>query len=433
MSRFLLVLFLFLSVTVFSQNYKVIDTADYSERSAFVKDFKMHNELFIKELKNTYSGKVSKDLSKIYKGFEDVFVEEINDKNFTFKSGLENFIQDIISDLRKNNSNVPEKIRVLISKNNYPNAFCLADGTFVINMGLFNWTENKDQMASIISHELAHNILKHNLKLHVKSINENIESVNQVKNIKEQKYNTSSKAFNFLKNQLYEKSELKRKHEVQADSLGYVLYKNAHFKNIEYINALQNMVEFDTISPNEIKMETYKKLFDLPNQKFNENWLKNEDFTSYNYNGFKEKIDKDSIASHPEMTNRIDKLKSLFKELDKDEKATIGDENFKKIRLVTKMEILPNFYHSEEIGLGIYVVMQFLQEDATLENTEYYKEWIGKYFEKIYEARKTYKLNRYIDVVNPKNHNKSYQQFLSFIWNLKLNEIKTIADYYLKK
>lgn len=433
MIRFFGALCLFTSSTIVGQNYKVIDTADYTERSAFVKEFKQHNALFMKDIKTNYSGKTAKDLLKIYKEFEDIFVEEVNDKNFTFKSGLENFIQDIISDLRKSNSNVPDKIRVLISKNNYPNAFCLADGTFVINMGLFNWTENKDQMASIIAHELAHNILKHNLKLQVKAIAENRGNTSEIQQIKEQKFNKSSKAFEYLKNQLYEKSELKRKHEVEADSLGYILYKNAKFKEPEFVNALRNLVEFDTISPIEIKIETYKNLFDLPAQKFNEAWLKTEDFTAYNYDGYKEKIDKDSIASHPETADRILKLKSFFKELEQEQKATTNNVEYNNIKNIARMEILPNFFHLEEFGVGIYAGMHFVQESENSDKNVYYKEWLGKYFEKIYQARKEYKLNRYVDVVNPKDQNKSYQLFLNFIWNLKLDEIKNIADYYTKK
>lgn len=422
-----------LFTTNFSQNYKVIDTADYTERNAFVEDFKAHNKLFINKLKKEYSGKTSRSLSTTYEEFQTIFVDEINDKKFTFKSGLEKSIQDIITELRNNNSGIPENIRVLISKSNYPNAYCLADGTFVINMGLFNWIENRAQMAAVVSHELAHALLEHNLKMQLKSINENLENKNEIKQIQAQKYDKSSKALSFLKNHLYEKSELKRKHEVEADSLGYALYKKTKFKSAEYINALRNLAEFDTIAPTEVKIETYKKLYDLPNLKFNEKWLKSEDFSVYNYNNYKEKINKDSIASHPEMTDRILKLKSVFKELEKDENAADADDEFAKMRTITKMEIFPNFSHSEDIGTGIYVVMQCFQRENTPEEIAYYKEWLGKYFERIYDARKTYKLNRYVDTINPKEQSKSYQQFLNFIWNLKLDEIKAIADFYSKK
>ncbi|MCB0472128.1 MAG: peptidase M48, partial [Flavobacteriaceae bacterium] len=81
-------------------------------------------------------------------------------------------------------------------------------------------------------------------------------------------------------------------------------------------------------------------------------------------------------------------------------------------------------------GLGIYAAMQFLQDKK---KEAYTKFWLGKMFEKIYEARKNYNLNRYLDRVKPKDQSESYQQFLNFMWNLKLDEIKHIADHYLKE
>ena len=61
-----------------------------------------------------------------------------------------------------------------------------------------------------------------------------------------------------------------------------------------------------------------------------------------------------------------------------------------------------------------------------------HKKLLGEGFKKIYQARKEYKLNRYLDRIDPKNQSESYIQFLSFMWNLSLEEIKNIADFYDK-
>ncbi|WP_449399865.1 hypothetical protein [Chryseobacterium wanjuense] len=214
---------------------------------------------------------------------------------------------------------------------------------------------------------------------------------------------------------------------MQADSLGYAVFKNSDFKRTEFINTLKRLEEFDTISPRELKIETYKKYFNLPKQEFKDKWLKKEDFSLYNYNHFNEKLNKDSLKSHPEIALRIEKLIKLFPELKTetaDEKPT---ESFAVLEKIAKMEILPNFFHSEDYGVGIYTSLQFLQDG---EEEKYYKSWLGKCFAKIYEARKNYNLNRYLDRVDPKNQSESYQQFLNFMWNLSLDEIKNIAEYY---
>ena len=97
---------------------------------------------------------------------------------------------------------------------------------------------------------------------------------------------------------------------------------------------------------------------------------------------------------------------------------------------IAYMETVPNLYFDEEFGLSIYAALLYIERNK--ENEDYFKEWLGKSFQKIYEARKNYTLNRYLNRVSPNEQSESYQQFLSFMWNLKPDEIKKIADYYSK-
>lgn len=420
-----------LSAAGISQNYKPIDTADYLQRKEFLKNFAVHNESLIKGLKLQYSGRTGSEMSKIYKEFGTDFENQVKNKDFVFKSDFDAVIKSLVERLRKNNPKIPQDLKILIARDNTPNAYCLADGTFVINMGLYNWMDNEAQVAGVISHELGHKIEDHTLKSVLNTVEQNELDKSTVQNIKEttdqRSLGRNEKAFDVLKNRIYKKGMEKRKLEMQADYLGYVIFKNSDFKKNEFINGLQKLQTFDTISPRELKMETYKKLFDLPKQAFKEKWMKKEDFSLYNYNFYKEKLNKDSLASHPEMTKRIEMLKKTFPELNTSVDPEKPSKAYLALKKTARMEILPNYFHSEDYGLGIYVAMQFLQDG---EEEKYYKSWLGKCFSKIYEARKNYNLNRYLDRVEPKNQSESYQQFLNFMWNLSLEEIKNISDYY---
>lgn len=426
---FLFILF-FTFYSGFSQVYKPIDTADYFLRKEFLKIAKDKNSLLIKGFKNKYQGKVGSKLEKYYNEFFTEFEKDVKNKDYTFKSEFDKEIEEIITELKKNNSQIPQNLKVLIAKDNMPNAFCLPDGTFIINMGLFNWLNNKDQVASVICHEIAHNILEHSLNLLVEQINDENADKTTLENLKTVTVNKSTTAFEIFKNRVYKKGIEQRQQEVKADSLGYVLFKNSGFRKIEFLNALNHLKNFDSISPREIKVETYKMLFDIPNHPFKEKWMKAEDFSLYNYDFYKEKLDKDSLASHPEISKRIEILQKNFTELNTSEAALKPDANFENLQKIARMEILPNLFHSEDYGIGIYVSMQFLQDK---EDEDYYKMWLGKLFDKIYIARKNYNLNRYLDRVEPKKQSDSYQQFLNFMWNLSIDDIKNIADYYNKK
>ncbi len=432
MTRKLFVLGCFLfSIMGMPQMYKPIDTADYIQRKAFLKHFEGNNEATVKRLRAQYSGKTGSELSKIYKEFGTDFEKQVKNKDFIFKSEFEASIQSMIQRLKKNNPKIPQDLKILIAKDNTPNAYCLADGTFVINMGLYSWLNNEEQIAAVISHELGHKIEEHSLKTFLKIIEQDKQDKIVVENIKSTTTSRSQiqnqKAFDIFKNTVYKKGVERRQSEMQADSLGYVIFRNSDFKKAEFVNALQRLQDFDTISPRELKVETYKKLFNLPKQAFNEKWMKKEDFSLYNYNFYKEKLNKDSLASHPEVSRRIEMLKRTFAELKTPAVSEKPSDLFVALQKTARMEILPNYFHSEDYGLGIYAAMQFLQDE---EEEKYYKSWLGRCFSKIYEARKNYNLNRYLDRIEPKNQSESYQQFLNFMWNLSLEEIKNIADYY---
>ena len=414
----------------FAQVYKPIDTADYALRKAFITTYTANNELIVKEVKTKYPGKTGTELSKIYKELGKDFTEKITEKDFVFNSIFDQKVKEIIGKLRKNNPQIPQDLKILIAKDNTPNASCFADGTFVINMGLFYWLNNDDQLAAVISHELGHKISDHTLKAFLNLINENQGDKMVVQNIRSSKLNRNQRAFDILKNRVYEKGVKSRKREIEADSLGYSFFKNSEFKKEEFINTLKRLEDFDTISPRTLQVETYKKYFNLPNQEFKEKWLKKEDFSLYNYNNYKDKLDKDSIKSHPEVANRINHLKKIFPELKTESKDEKASASYAELEKTARMETLPNFYHSEDYGVGIYTSLQFLQDG---EDEKYYKKWLGKCFSKIYEARKNYNLNRYLDRVDPKNQSESYQQFLNFMWNLSLDEIKNITDFYQKE
>lgn len=429
-SLFLLLLF-FVFNKGFSQRYEPIDTADYAQRKAFAEGYKLISENYSKALKAKYPGNTGKELAKNYTEFQETFKKEIKNRDYVFNSNFTEKLRNYFEKLRATNQNIPHDIRILVAKDNSPNAFCVQDGIFIVNMGLFNWIDNEDQLISILGHELAHKLLNHSENWQKKLIETEQNSKTQVSEISSSKINKTEKAFKLYKNQMYESSVLRRKNESEADSIGYVMYRNTGLKKSEYINSLRNLQKFDTISPTVVKVETYHQLFGSAEHPFKEKWLKMEDFSGYNYSNFKEKFNKDSMSTHPEVVERISLLKKNFPEISQDEASVKStDKDFLALRKTARFEILPNFYHSEDYGLGIYTAMQFLQDG---EEEPYYKNWLGKNFAKIYEARKNYNLNRYLDRVDPKNQSESYQQFLNFMWNLSLEDLKNIADFYAQK
>ncbi|WP_407401265.1 M48 family metalloprotease [Chryseobacterium sp.] len=433
MKKIYYLFFLLITHFALAQTYKPMDTADYRERKIFLQNYNINNDAFSKNIKSHYEGELSRHLNRNYDVFQKEFRKKVQSKDFHHKSQFNSYIQTLITKLNEKNASIPAKLIVLIEKDNTPNAASVGDGTLIVNMGLFNWLGNEDQMLAVLSHEIAHQILMHSLKYQTKKFEATKSSKSQVSEINRFATDAPEKALKLFKNIVYNNSEERRKNEKQADSLGYILFKNASNFPFEYQNALKNLQLFDTLSPKIVDKSFYEKTFNLPNAPFKENWMKMEDFSNYNYTHYNERYNKDSLSTHPEMEIRIARLAELNPELRINKPATKSENTvFTHLKEVARWEVAPNYFYAEEYGLGIYSLLQE-KSNESLKDQNYFDTWLGKYFDKIYWARKEYKLNRYLERLEPQKQDKSYQQFLSFMWNLSLEDIKNIAEYYQKK
>lgn len=410
-----------------AQTYIPADTADYKQRLAFCEHYKESNKLFTKRIKDNYKRKIAIRIEENIESYSEKLIEEIMDSHFLFDERFTTKANKILDEFKNKNTEIPENTRIVVSKDPALNAFCLPDGTFIINLGLFYWLKNEDQIAGVIAHEIAHKILEHYLKTQVLAIENELsgESKDKVKEIKNEKYNKSEKAFELFKSMMYAKGDVRKNQEFQADSLGYILLKKTSYNRLNYIDMLNLVEKYHKLKPQGLKKDIYRKTFDLPNQKFNEDWFNIEDFSRYEYT-YKEKLNEDSLSTHPETESRINRLIALFPEL-KNPLINDADDTFKTLKSIAEYEQVISLQFFEEYGLSTYICLTQLQENK---DTVFYKSILGRNFAKIYEAKKQYKLNRYVDRIDPKNHSESYIQFLSFIWNLKIDEVKGIMDYY---
>lgn len=429
---FYFILIALVSQNVFSQVYTPIDTANLSVRTEAANVYRENVKQFYNSIKDDYNGGERSYIKKKYDLLNKDFADNIQKGEYLFNTPFNKKLDEIIQQIITANPSLPVDLKFYISKSIPLNASCMGNKSFVMKLGSFYYLQNEAQLASVASHEIAHYVLKHTLKEIQRQykLEKSPDSKVEIYEIKKDNSNRGEKAYNKLKDILYEGGKSSRKQEYEADSLGYVLMRNTNYNKAEYLNSLRLIERYDTIRPVGLKVETYKKVFNLPTQPFKEDWLKNEDFSKYDYSKYKEKYNEDSISSHPETELRIAALKRIFPELNKVEDSQIASPEFKELQNIAKLEQPACLLYQEEYGVGVYFCLYRLQND---DNVDYNKKWLGEYFQKIYDARKEYKLNRYLERVDPKNQSDSYKQFLNFMWNLSLTEIKVIADYYTKK
>ncbi len=419
-------LFLFCFTNTYSQGI-AIDTAGNAYSKALSASYQSGNDLFLSRLK---AGTTDRKLLKYYESnYKEIFKtvkEHIRDGQMMNIPVISSALEQIIQEIKTKNPEVPKDIQVLVLREEQPNAYTLGDNYLLVTLGLFRYLENEDQIASVLSHEIGHILMAHTLKALASNYERDKESAADIKMIRQVQMKKTDRAFTLLKSLIYKGGKIKRIYEMQADSAGYMLFKNTRYRKNAFIDALKIIDRYDSLRPDGLLRKTYKRFFDLPGQQFDDKWLKMEDFSSYNYGAFTEKFDKDSVSSHPRTEERIQHLKALFPELTRPENTGLSD-TFSELKLAAVTHHIPNLFFNEQYGAVIFFSLRHLQEDP---DNMFYKGWLGKGFQKIFEARKNYQLNRYLDRISPKDQTDSYRQFLSFMWNLKPEEIKNIAEFY---
>ncbi len=433
MIKYLAILFLLIGISSFSQEYKPLDTTDFKHRTSLSDKYKTNFELVRKKLKKTYRGKKKKEILNSYEKKHARFLVNLNNKEFVFNPVFTNYIDSITETIVKVNPSLKaENLKVHIGRYNAPNAYSMGEGIVVLNMGLFNFLESESQFVSVLTHEIAHQKLQHSANNVVYNAEVSTSKATKRKAIaiRRQKYNQYEKAFSVLKDMLYTNKKKHRVQEAEADKLGYEMFKKTDYNKLAFINALKLLGDLDSMPSISIDTLVYKKMFNLPNRPYNSDWIVKEK-SKYNYFESEDKINKDSVKSHPEIPERIEKLKHHFPELKNSEYSPKVSKNgtFEDLQNIAYKESIANLYYLKKYGLSTYITLNRLAKNP---DDEFYKEWLGKNFLALSKAKKEYRFSRYVDNVSREDQDKSYQQFLSFLWALSLSEMNEIGRFYSK-
>ncbi len=432
MKKFLLFLLILLCGWVNAQQpgYIPMDTANSIVRNEQSKEYLEQSKLVLNTLTDGLKGKEARYYRNIYKDQRQSINEEILRGDYIFDDRFSAFTDSIVALISAATPDIPADLRFYLSRNISLNASSFGDKTFAINVGSFYYLDNEHQLAALIAHEIAHLLFNHHREVILSRYQQSrTDAKSSLKEIKRSKYGRGGKALERFKELLYADGKLNQRQEYEADSLGYELYRRAGFNPLEYISVYQLMEKYDTITPIGVTTGTYRQYFDIPDLGFREEWLKAEDFSRYEYSNYTNKFHPDSINSHPEHTARIEQLKQHFPELSAEADTTFkASGRFLTLSSIAGYERLHSLDYNEDYGIGLYLCLLGLQHNDP--DSAYLMSYMGKFLTKISDARTKYTLNRYVDRVDPVNQSESYQQFLNFLWNMKLSELQSFAAYY---
>lgn len=422
---------LFSGLIGFSQTYIPIDTLSEKEIKTFITAYTSRHEMDVEKVKEAFSGEIKRSMIKILNDQFDDFSKDLSKGELYFDKKSQNYLEKLIKNIVDSNPTLKNnEINIHFSRTPNPNAFSVGDGTLVVHLDLLNYLETEGELVSVLCHEISHFTLEHrntSIKKYVENLTSN-ETKKEEREINRLKYNKQKRAEKLIQNVVYSRKSKSRIHEFQADSLGYIYFRNTQYNVKHAINSLKNLSKADS-ERDSLEIKDYRKFFTTKSQKFVEEWLEMEDFSKYHYT--KEHLFKwniDSLKTHPDCAERKKKLEQT------EVKPNLNDFEFdgayfKQLRNIASYEIIANYYYLKEYGFSLYETLKLLKNN---QKDPYLIRMTALNLQKLSLAKKTMKLNSYIPTINPNEQTQSQQRFYNFITNLTSNEFERIANDYIE-
>ena len=410
-----------------SQNNGIdIDTTSIAYRQDLSNLYNDRTQTTIQFLAKNLDRTIRKDVLNIYEEKNIDFKKKIDKGLFIEHQLYTPIIDSVFNKIKHSNpSQDLSKIKILLAISESKNAYNIGENIVVLNLPLLYELENEFQIASVLSHEIAHQTLNHvqNSIINQTKIDNSEDTKAKTKKILNQRFNQNQYATNLLKIMLYQNRDASRKYEHQADSLGFIYFKNAFpGKEAVPLRTLKILKDLDE-EKDLFEIEDYRSLLNKSTLAFNYNWFASE-LRGYNYQKISKIWDVDSLRTHPDCEVRIEFLKKKFSI--KDEDIAPKWVNFNQSKKVVTKEMIFGLYFLEMYGVSLYKALIAYKDD---ENESYYRTMIYQNLIKIQKARANYTLNRYLETENPV-FSDSYNRFLCFCRNIRKSELIELIEYF---
>ena len=417
----------FFFVTIFQCQAQLIKV-DYSSKNndSIINYLSAISDKKIKKLTTNKSNEIKKIILERKKEF----IKNITDSNFVFNNDISKYLTSILKEIYQSNSNITNQdFYFFIDKSPIPNAACYGNGVFTVNLGLFNFVNSDDELAFIMCHEIAHFILEHgdkNLMKYIETKNSK-ETKNKINELKKQEYGKRKSYSEFMEKINYNFLKRSRADEIEADSLGYLLFSKTKFNKSSSIKALKNLQLSDEIVFND--NSKIKEHFNFENYPFNENWIVKEDVLFNIKSSSNDYLsNKDSLKTHPDMPVRIDILNKLI-----NEKKEVKESNdkLKEIKSLISLLSISNFIDDKKIDFALYKTLTLYNKKEI--NEDSYNLLVSSLLIKLYELKFNHNFGKYVSPISPFSEEENLNEVKLFLQNLELKNIKKIGYHFCLK
>jgi Zn-dependent protease with chaperone function len=379
--------------------------------------------------------KLIESLDKKYKDdYKGVYKDRFDEVSHLLKSSrtvtapeAHQYLQAILKKIVDANDELkPLKIRMVFSRDWWPNAYSMGEGTLVVNAGLMVFLDNEAELIFVLCHELSHLYLDHGNK----AIKQRIETINsdefkeEVKRLQKQEYRFFQQLNNLLKKLTFDSRQHGREHEAEADKQAFLFMKRTGYDCNGAISCLQMLdkVDDDSLLFKPLNLE---QTFNFPAYPFKKKWTQKE---SVLFGAMIEddspltKAEKDSMKTHPDCTKRIELLQDEVKAAGVGKKFQVDEALFKQLKNEFLVEMTEQEFKDHDLGHNLYYALVMLQNGKNMPIAIYS---IARDLNVVYEAQKNHSAGQWF-TAETRGWAPDYNLLLRMLTRLKLDEIAAL-------
>jgi len=324
-------------------------------------------------------------------------------------------------------------VRVIFSRDWWPNAYSLGEGTITVNAGLVIFLDNEAQLVFVLCHELSHYYLQHTpkaIKKYVETINSEAFK-NEIKRLSKEQYRVNQQLNELIKSLAFDSRRHSRSNEAEADLQAFNFMKKTGYD----CNAIRTSLELlDKIDDSSLyKHLDLEHVFNFSDYPFKKKWIQKESaiFSQLDENGSPlTQEQKDSLKTHPDCSKRILLLTdSLEKARSTGKKFLVDEKVFNELKKDFFAEIIEQCYRNDNLSRNLYYSLLLLQGNENIPMAVYS---VARCLNRIYENQKNHTLGLMIDLEN-KAFTGDYNLLLRILSRLRLDEIAALNYYFCRQ
>lgn len=344
-------------------------------------------------------------------------------KAFVDNDSIDAVLESIVNRIVGSNGLERRKRMVLVTNSPEVNATCFGRGTFMVTIGLLSRVSTEDELAFVLSHELAHDELRH-VQFRIR------EEADQRT---ARKMNTQFGKILFgeitiddieaFRKFVYKASEFSRGNEIEADSLGFLLYHRAMY-NDEQAVALLSMLD-SAGYPKYDYQEAFFSPFDFAKYPFKDYWL-NDRLSVYKRKGASSFLySSDSLESHPDMDLRMDQMRGY---LESAGPCAVTPTAWRPdIVYQTEFQTVESAYVSLQYDQALFHSLQLMKRYP---GNTYLVSRVGKMLLDISEAKNDMLFEKYVSRFTGR-YKERMQQVNNFLYNITGAEVSELAFHFM--